>query len=155
MRARDDWPTALIDAGFNPRQPSAWLAEGLLPYLPTDAQDRLFDRVTALSAPGSQFAVEAFDQRTSRTDEQQAAWRERTARLRMQLGLDNEFEALIYQEPDRADAGVWLADHGWQVHGVASHDEMARLGRCVAEDLADETVSSTLLVAHKTIQEMK
>ena len=41
-------------------QPTAWLAEGLLPYLPSDAQDRLFDIVTELSAPGSRIAVEAF-----------------------------------------------------------------------------------------------
>ena len=57
---RDDWPAALIAAGFDPAQPTAWLAEGLLPYLPADAQDRLFDLVTALSAAGSRIAVEAF-----------------------------------------------------------------------------------------------
>jgi len=37
---RDDWPTALQAAGFDPGQPSAWSAEGLLGYLPPDAQDR-------------------------------------------------------------------------------------------------------------------
>ena len=57
---RDDWPAALIDAGFDAAQPTAWLAEGLLPYLPPDAQDRLFELVTAHSAPGSRIAVEAF-----------------------------------------------------------------------------------------------
>ena len=57
---RDDWATALIAAGFDPHRPTAWLAEGLLPYLPSDAQDRLFDIVTDLSAPGSRIAVEAF-----------------------------------------------------------------------------------------------
>jgi len=40
---RDDWPAALIAAGFDATQPTAWLAEGLLPYLPGDAQDRLFE----------------------------------------------------------------------------------------------------------------
>jgi len=44
--------------GFNVGQPTAWSAEGLLPYLPPDAQDRLFDNITALSAPGSQLATE-------------------------------------------------------------------------------------------------
>src|ERR1700744_3393130 len=39
---RDDWPAALSAAGFNPKAPTAWLAEGLLMYLPADAQDRLF-----------------------------------------------------------------------------------------------------------------
>jgi methyltransferase (TIGR00027 family) len=57
---RDDWPAALSAAGFDGTQPTAWLAEGLLPYLPAEAQDRLFEMLTELSAPGSQVAVEAF-----------------------------------------------------------------------------------------------
>jgi len=55
---RDDWPTALRQQGFDVSQPAAWSAEGLLPYLPPEAQDRLFDNITALSAPGSQLATE-------------------------------------------------------------------------------------------------
>ena len=51
---RDDWPAALIAAGFDRTQPTAWLAEGLVAYLPSDAQDRLFEMCTALSAPDSQ-----------------------------------------------------------------------------------------------------
>ena len=55
---RDDWPAALRDSGFDDTKPSAWSAEGLLMYLPPEAQDRLFDHITALSAPGSQLATE-------------------------------------------------------------------------------------------------
>ena len=55
---RDDWPTALLCASFGPRQPTAWIAEGLLPYLSPQAQRMLFDRVTTLSAPGSRLATE-------------------------------------------------------------------------------------------------
>ena len=47
---RDDWPKALRENGFDPAQPTAWIAEGLLIYLPPDAQDRLLDNITALSA---------------------------------------------------------------------------------------------------------
>src|SRR3984957_11611557 len=56
---RDDWPTALREAGFDPTQPTAWSAEGLLGYLPPEAQDRLLDTVTALSAPGSRIGTES------------------------------------------------------------------------------------------------
>lgn len=55
---RDDWPAALCNAGFDPSAPTAWSAEGLLVYLPADAQDVLFDRLTVLSATGSQLACE-------------------------------------------------------------------------------------------------
>jgi methyltransferase (TIGR00027 family) len=55
---REDWPTALRRSGFDDTKPAAWSAEGLLMYLPPEAQDRLFDHVTALSAPGSQLATE-------------------------------------------------------------------------------------------------
>ena len=48
----------LREAGFDPARPTAWLAEGLLMYLPADAQDRLFEQITALSAAGSRIAVE-------------------------------------------------------------------------------------------------
>ena len=56
--SREDWPAALRRSGFDDSQPTAWSAEGLLVYLPPEAQDRLFDNITALSAPGSQLATE-------------------------------------------------------------------------------------------------
>jgi methyltransferase (TIGR00027 family) len=55
---RDEWPYALLDKGFDPSTPSAWLAEGLLIYLPAAAQHHLFAGIDALSAPGSHVAVE-------------------------------------------------------------------------------------------------
>jgi methyltransferase (TIGR00027 family) len=137
---RDDWPAALAAAGFDRTQPTAWLAEGLLPYLPSDAQDRLFEMFTSLSAPGSQVAIEAFGM-NSRSNSQ------RWLRMRERLGLDVNVQALTYHEPDRSDAAQWLTDHGWQVNVVNNRDEMARLGRPVPDDLDDEAVRSTLLRA--------
>ena len=137
---RDDWPAALTAAGFDRTQPTAWLAEGLLPYLPSDAQDRLFEKFTALSAPGSRVAVEAFGL-NSRANTQ------RWQRMRERLGLDVNVHALTFHEPDRSDAAQWLADHGWQVRSVNNRDELARLGRAVPEDLTDDAVRSTLLRA--------
>jgi methyltransferase (TIGR00027 family) len=137
---RDDWPAALTAAGFDRTQPTAWLAEGLLPYLPSNAQDRLFEMFTALSAPGSQVAIEVFGINSNGNTR-------RWLRMRERLGLDVNVEALTYNEPDRSDAAKWLADHGWQVHGVNNREEMARLGRPVPEDLTDEAVRSTLLRA--------
>ncbi|HTY26665.1 MAG TPA: class I SAM-dependent methyltransferase, partial [Mycobacterium sp.] len=55
---RNDWAGALREAGFDPQAPTAWSAEGLLGYLPPEAQDALLDTVTAQSAPGSRIAVD-------------------------------------------------------------------------------------------------
>lgn len=58
---RHDWPKALVDSGFNATKPTVWSVEGLLPYLPDDAQALLFERITDLSAAGSRIGVDAFD----------------------------------------------------------------------------------------------
>jgi methyltransferase (TIGR00027 family) len=144
---RDDWPAALAAADFDRTQPTAWLAEGLLPYLPPDAQDRLFEILTALSAPGSQVAVEAFHIGSADNERRRAARRARWVRMRHRLGLDVNVETLTYHDTERADAGQWLSDHGWQVRAVSNAEEMARLGRPIPQDLADEAVASTLLRA--------
>ncbi|MFF3747783.1 SAM-dependent methyltransferase [Streptomyces kronopolitis] len=61
---RDDWEAALVEAGFDPTQPTAWLIEGLLPYLPASAEEKLFDAVHRLSAAGSSIGVWATAQDT-------------------------------------------------------------------------------------------
>ncbi|HZC54041.1 MAG TPA: SAM-dependent methyltransferase, partial [Mycobacterium sp.] len=94
----------------------------------------------ALSAPGSQVAIEAFGMNSQSNSQ-------RWLRMRERLGLDVNVQALTYHEPDRTDPVEWLADRGWQVNSVNNRDEMARLGRAVPDDLADEAVRSTLLRA--------
>ena len=79
-------------AGFDPAAPAAWLAEGLLIYLPPDAQDRLFDQITALSAPGSTLATE-FAPGIIDFDADKA--RELSAPLR-EHGLDIDMAELVY-----------------------------------------------------------
>ncbi|HYZ69887.1 MAG TPA: SAM-dependent methyltransferase, partial [Mycobacterium sp.] len=147
---RDDWPAALIAAGFDPTQPTAWLAEGLLPYLPADAQDRLFGLVTEHSAAGSQIAVEDFNIDPAQySDEKRAIRRQRTAALRQRLGIDLDVDTLIYTDDTRADAAEWLADHGWRVDAVPSQAEMTRLGRAVTDDLVDEAMDSVFVHARR------
>ncbi len=144
---RDDWPAALCAAGFDRNQPTAWLAEGLLPYLPAEAQDRLFEMLTELSAPASQVAVEAFSLGSADPERRRAARRVRFERMRERLGLDINVETLTYQESDREDAADWLSAHGWQVRAVSNVDEMARLRRPIPADLAEETFTTRLLRA--------
>jgi methyltransferase (TIGR00027 family) len=148
---RDDWAAALTAAGFDSGQPTAWLAEGLLPYLPAEAQDRLFEILTGLSAPGSRVAVEAFSLGTADNESRRVARRARFDRMRQRLGLEINVETLTYQESDRADAADWLTEHGWQVRAVSNADEMARLGRAIPADLADEAFTTKLLSAQLSV----
>jgi methyltransferase (TIGR00027 family) len=127
---RQDWPAALIAEGFDPKAPTAWLAEGLLMYLPADAQDRLFGQITELSAPGSRIAVETA---ASHADERRQEMRERFERLAAELGIERsvDIQDLIYNDEDRAVVVDWLNDHGWRAEAQNSGDEMRRLDRWV------------------------
>src|ERR1700733_4493748 len=122
---RNDWPAALIGAGFDWTQPTAWIAEGLLGYLPPDAQDRLLDNISALSADGSRLATEAIPDMPE-VDQEKARelMREATEKWRAH-GFDLNFEELGYQG-DRNDVAEYLDGLGWR-----------SIGRPMSELLAD------------------
>jgi len=106
---REDWPAALVDAGFDPKLSTAWSAEGLLVYLPPDAQDRLFDNIVALSAPGSRIATEHMDLRDVPKD-----WAERLTERSRRIGSNINLAELFYSG-DRNPAADYLKDHGWHI----------------------------------------
>ncbi|MFI9388357.1 SAM-dependent methyltransferase [Kutzneria sp. NPDC052558] len=104
---RDDWPTALLGAGFDRSTPAAWLAEGLLPFLPDDAVERLFGIVDRLSAPGSRFAIEHVD-----ADPRELATLPPMNTMAGEMGLT----VTDMWPADKVFPPVsWLADHGWRV----------------------------------------
>ena len=113
---RQDWPKALRDAGFDPQEPTAWIAEGLLPYLPAEGQDLLFERIHELSAPGSRIGVESFG----------AGF------------FDPEYLA-NREEQDRADVADWLMDHGWRVSSEEADALMLRYRRPPTADITPRT----------------
>ena len=128
---RDDWPAALRDSGFDDTQPTAWSAEGLLMYLPPDAQDRLFDHITALSAPGSRIATEYHgeDPGGPTMSERAAQFNQRWAKL----GCDIDLSGLFF-DGDRNDIVEYLKDLGWQVSTRPRRDLFADYGRVFPED---------------------
>jgi methyltransferase (TIGR00027 family) len=108
---RDDWAAALIAAGFDPGQPTAWALEGLLPYLPGPAQDALFGKLHELSAVGSHIAaelgpdpggVQEFADSMPSINE---------------LSTQPPIADLWYDDP-RIDTKDWLAERGWDVSTV-------------------------------------
>jgi methyltransferase (TIGR00027 family) len=106
---RDDWVGALRDIGFNTERPTAWIAEGLLGYLPPDAQDRLFDTITTLSFSGSRigtgYVPDIRDRIAKRGNEISERWR--------RLGLNVNWADLVY-DGERNDVAEYLGERGWQ-----------------------------------------
>ncbi len=107
---RDDWPAALRRNGFDDSQPTAWSVEGLLIYLPPEAQDRLFDDITALSAPGSRLATEYHPDAGASIGQRAEAIRDRWR----EYGFDVNLADLFYPG-ERNPVVEYLTGHGWQV----------------------------------------
>lgn len=144
---RQDWPAALVEAGFDTALPTAWLAEGLLMYLPADAQDRLFTQLTELSAPGSRVSAETMGYHA---EERRERMRARFAAITAQLDIEPmDITELTYEDPERADVAVWLAEHGWRSVALSSTDEMRRLGRYVEIADSDGQPFSTFVTGEK------
>ncbi len=120
---REDWPKALADNGFDPRQPTAWIAEGLLIYLPPEAQDTLFDTITALSAPGSRLATERVPDVTDFINGRP----KQVAEKMKELGSDVSMEDLVYQG-QRTNVVEHLRKLGWTVTEQNSADAHAANG---------------------------
>lgn len=138
---RGDWAAALRTHGFDTGAPTAWIAEGLLSYLPPDAQDRLFDTITALSAPGSRIATEYHPDGGSGIVQ-------RASSIKAQLaenGLDLDLGDLFYQG-QRHSVIDYLEHLGWQVSARPRLEWFAAYGRAFPTDPADQTLGSSISV---------
>jgi methyltransferase (TIGR00027 family) len=110
---RQDWPAALRGAGFDVTNPCAWTAEGLLPFLPAEAQDRLLANITALSVDGSRLASEVAVMSTSAGDGQLSDSMDDVTKRWRDHGFDIELGELGYPE-ERADVADYLDSRGWR-----------------------------------------
>ena len=139
---REDWPTALKGAGFDPSIPTAWLAEGLLIYLPPEAQHRLLDTITGLSAVGSAAATEyvpgIVDFDTARAQTMAAEMRSR--------GLDLDMPSLIYTGP-RGNVMDQLATLGWDVTGVPGNELLKQNGLPPRDTAQDDPLGEIIYVS--------
>jgi methyltransferase (TIGR00027 family) len=129
---RDDWPAALRADGFDAAKPTAWIAEGLLIYLPPDAQDRLFDHISALSRPGSRLATEympTMDAFTAASGDDDEPGEDRWRRL----GFQDDLAGLVYTG-ERSHVIDYLEGLGWEVHGSVVQDLFAANGLTQPDD---------------------
>jgi methyltransferase (TIGR00027 family) len=122
---RNDWPKALRDSGFDPSKPSAWVAEGLLIYLPATAQHQLFTGIDSLAAAGSRLAVEESMPLDSTTFE---------AKRDEELtgASDQTFYTLVYNE-QHAPAHEWFGNRGWRAVATSLAFQLRTFGRPVPD----------------------
>lgn len=130
---REDWPVALVDAGFRPGEATVWLLEGILMYLAENDRDSLLDRVGGLSAAGSRLALEA------------PAWTipESLVPSLARGMIDQPTLARLRSltESAQSDASVadliaWLAGHGWRAQRFSAQEKFAMYGRTVPPAIA-------------------
>ena len=146
---RRDWPAALQQAGFDASAPSAWSAEGLLPFLPAVAHELLFQRVQTLGAAGSRIAVEApgpdfLDQGAiAKRRENMKRVRDLMAKLEPDRDMPDVQDLWYFEE--REDVGGWLRRHGWDVTVTPAEELMARYDRRPPD--IEDAAPKTLFVA--------
>ena len=126
---RDDWPAALTAAGFDASAPTAWIAEGLLIYLPPEAQDKLLDDVTALSASGSRIATEQMDMSDLPED-----WADKLTERSQRIGSNINLADLFYPG-ERNSAAPYLAEHGWRTEVLTTDDAFAAHGFALDDEM--------------------
>jgi methyltransferase (TIGR00027 family) len=149
---RQDWPTALRQAGFDPQAPTAWSVEGLLRYLPSQAQDLLFERIHEMSAVGSRIVANAPTD-DALDPERSARERELGERLRATLGTQVGIQPpnvadLSYPE-ERTDVTKWLAEHGWETSTATVPEVVTRYLRGSDETCETSPIPSFYISARR------
>ncbi|WTL22513.1 SAM-dependent methyltransferase [Streptomyces sp. NBC_01506] len=119
---RADWAAALAGAGFDTSQPSVWLAEGLMFYLPPAAETNLIDTVDRLSTRGSALAFEV------KLDRDLLEYRDSplyTSTTR-QIGIDL---LSLFDTRPRPDSAGRLTHRGWSASVRTPFDFTRHHGR--------------------------
>jgi methyltransferase (TIGR00027 family) len=137
---REDWPAALRRSGFDTTQPTSWSAEGLLMYLPPDAQDRLFDNITELSAPGSKLATEYHPESGPTMSQRAQEFNDRWAKF----GCDIDLSGLFF-DGERSNVVDYLTGRGWDVTARKRRDLFGDYGLEFPDD--DELAQLRNIVA--------
>ncbi|MGW4483693.1 SAM-dependent methyltransferase [Amycolatopsis sp. NPDC004368] len=118
----EDWAAVLTDAGFDPARPTAWLVEGVLPYLSGAAEARLMASLDRLSAPGSELGYEiVLDQEDENL---------RTHDLYAATGTSTGTDiGRLFDDGTRPDSAAALRAAGWTLTSAPVADFTARYGR--------------------------
>lgn len=123
---REDWPSALLEHGFDASQPSAWLLEGILMYLEEADRNGLLTRVSDLSAAGSHLAMEPPGWTIPPELAEQVA---RGVLDREAIARSLALRQAAGAEPSVAEPGTWLQGFGWQPYVYDVAERFVAYGR--------------------------
>ena len=139
---RDDWPAALREAGFDPSRPTAWLVEGLLSFLPAEAERNLFAQLERLSVPGSWLAIDSIagDERDHVVD---SAFAEAARNTPFEVG------STVWQTESRPEPIEVLRSGGWTVTVERVAEAAQRFGRVVDGVMSIPAQVTMLLTASR------
>ena len=126
---REDWPEALRSSGFDPEHPTAWVAEGLLFYLPETAVHQLLDATYRLSTPGSALATDMMSASPGPPQEFKDLF----------AGLGAPF---VFTTDD---LGGLLRSHGWETEEIRMDEVAHRVG-------TELPAQGQLAIARRTIE---
>ena len=110
-------------------------------YLPPEAQDRLFDNITELSAPGSRLATEQVPNMDAFSDEKSQARRERMRRL-----LNVDMSELVYHG-ERNHVIDYLTTHGWDVTASGTPELYAANGFTLPDDETGAAMTNIIYIS--------
>ncbi len=116
---REDFAARLADSAFDPGRPTAWVTEGVLPYLTGDQARHVVTDIGRLSAPGSRLVFEHADKPGP---DPRAAVAARTT-----PGADR-ISAMVRGGlgPEGRD---WVAGQGWTIRTIERGELGPRYGR--------------------------
>jgi len=111
-----NWTVGLEQLGFTPVEPSTWILEGLLYYLPEAAVHRVLQQVSELASPGSGLGADLVSQSTLTSPWLQAALKQmEESGFAWKFGSD---------DPERL-----LASYGWGAQVRQVGEAGANFGR--------------------------
>jgi methyltransferase (TIGR00027 family) len=122
---REDWTENLPRRAFDAARPTAFIAEGLLPYLSPDQQRTLLDHVDTLATTGSQLAADQIVGDPHDAD--------RATILTRRSGLD--MTQLLASGENNIDR--MLGDRGWNIRETPVADLAAAYARDLTDPLAE------------------
>jgi methyltransferase (TIGR00027 family) len=123
---REDWPAAMLGAGFQPGEATVWLLEGILMYLTESERNHLLERVGDMSIFGSRLALEppGWTLPASLVSSLAYGAIDRSAMTQLKsLMVTAQRDASV------VDPVAWLAGHGWNARLFSAREQFAACGR--------------------------